>query len=269
MAASPPFIVINSQQQLSLAQAVQYLQAAGKLDEMIGEILRQFLLDQALRDRPEGQPTEAEVEAAIAQFRQQAGLTDPLAFQTWLEAQGLDAAMLRTQTQRALQLRQLRDRLTEPHLSQYFIERKLELDQVVLSRLAVGDRDLAEELYQQLLEGASFEALAQDYSQTGDRLFNGMLGLLSRGSLPDALRAAVDAAKPGDVLPPLFIEPENRNLVFNLGYLFSRQMGAVGQTFPGQRPHPLTHGRAASAARWKIRHSDAGRSPRSWADGAG
>ncbi|BAU42684.1 peptidylprolyl isomerase [Leptolyngbya sp. O-77] len=216
MAISPPFIVINGQQQLSLAQAVRYLQAAGKLDEMIGEILRQFVLDQALGDRAGGQPTGAEVEAAIAQFRQQADLTDPLAFQTWLESQGLDVEALQTQTQRELQLRQLRDRLTEPHLSQYFIERKLDLDQVVLSRLAVGDRDLAEELYQQLLEGASFETLAQDYSQTGDRLFNGMLGLLSRGSLPDALRAAVDAATPGDVLPPLFIEPENLWCVFRL-----------------------------------------------------
>ncbi|WP_448597541.1 hypothetical protein [Thermoleptolyngbya sp.] len=68
MAASPPFIVINGQQQLSLAQAVQYLQAAGKLDEMIGEILRQFLLDQALRDRPEGRPTEAEVRRRSPNF---------------------------------------------------------------------------------------------------------------------------------------------------------------------------------------------------------
>ncbi|MFQ3628140.1 MAG: peptidylprolyl isomerase, partial [Cyanobacteriota bacterium] len=39
---------------------------------------------------------------------------------------------------------------------------------------------------------------------------------LSRGSLPDALRAAVDAATPGDVLPPLFIEPENLWCVFRL-----------------------------------------------------
>lgn len=216
MAPSQPFIVLNGQQQISLAQAVQYLQAAGKLDETVGEILRQYVLEQTLQSRSDLQVADAEVAEAIAQFRQQANLTDPIEFEIWLAAQGVDLQVLQTQTQRELQLRHLRDRIAEPHLPQYFIERKLDLDQVVLSRLAVGDRELAEELYQQLLEGASFEALAQDYSQTGDRLFNGMLGLLSRGSLPDTLRAAVDAATPGDVLKPLFIEQESLWCLFRL-----------------------------------------------------
>jgi parvulin-like peptidyl-prolyl isomerase len=216
MAPSQPFIVLNGQQQISLAQAVQYLQAAGKLDETVGEILRQYVLEQTLQSRSDLQVADAEVEEAIAQFRQQANLTDPIEFEIWLAAQGVDLQVLQTQTQRELQLRHLRDRVAEPHLPQYFIERKLDLDQVVLSRLAVGDCELAEELYQQLLEGASFEALAQDYSQTGDRLFNGMLGLLSRGSLPDTLRAAVDAATPGDVLKPLFIEQESLWCLFRL-----------------------------------------------------
>ncbi|GAB4161939.1 MAG: hypothetical protein Fur0046_40510 [Cyanobacteria bacterium J069] len=216
MAPSPPFIVLNGQPQISLAQAVQYLQAAGKLDELIGEILRQHVLEQVLQSRLDLAPADAEVEEAIAQFRQQSNLTDLADFQDWLASQAVDLDSLHTQTRRELQLRALRDRLAEPHLPQYFIERKLDLDQVVLSRLAVGDRDLAEELYQQLLEGASFEALAQDYSQTGDRLFNGMLGLLSRGSLPDALRAAVDAAAPGDLLKPLFLDPENLWCIFRL-----------------------------------------------------
>ncbi|GAB4469301.1 MAG: hypothetical protein OHK0037_27440 [Elainellaceae cyanobacterium] len=216
MAPSPTFIVINGQQQISLAEAVQYLQAAGRFDETIGEILRQHVLAQALQTRSDLQIADAEVDEAIAQFRQQASLSDPIEFEIWLASQDLTLDILQAQTQRELRLRQLRDRIAEPHLPQYFIERKLDLDQVVLSRLAVGDRDVAEELYQQLLEGATFETLAQDYSQTGDRLFNGMLGLLSRGSLPDTLRAAVDAATPGDVLKPLFIEQENLWCVFRL-----------------------------------------------------
>ena len=39
-------------------------------------------------------------------------------------------------------------------------------------------------------------------------MVNGMMGPVSRGTLPDAIRAQIDAANPGDLLGP--IELENR-----------------------------------------------------------
>lgn len=76
------------------------------------------------------------------------------------------------------------------------IEQKLFLDRVV-SRLIVTEKELAEELKSQILEGARFEQLAQEYSITDNRMLNGIMGTVSRGQLPDPVRALVDLASRG------------------------------------------------------------------------
>lgn len=106
-----------------------------------------------------------------------------------------------------LKLEKLKATVTQPNLKEYFIERKLFLDQVVLSRLVVENQALAQELKSQIVEdGARFEQLVQEYSVAEDRIFNGMMGAVSRGKMPDALRAAIDLANPGDLLKPLEIQ---------------------------------------------------------------
>jgi len=50
----------------------------------------------------------------------------------------------------------------------------------VLSRIAVTEKELAEELRSQILEGARFEQLAQEYSLTDERIVNGMMGPMPR-----------------------------------------------------------------------------------------
>ncbi|MHC5833687.1 MAG: peptidylprolyl isomerase, partial [Nostoc sp.] len=87
-----------------------------------------------------------------------------------------------------LKLEKLKAQITEPNLQEYFIERKIFLDRVVLSRLVVEDQALAEELKSQIVEdGARFELLVQEYSVEDDRIFNGMMGAVSRGRMPDVL----------------------------------------------------------------------------------
>jgi parvulin-like peptidyl-prolyl isomerase len=100
----------------------------------------------------------------------------------------------------------LRQNVTEPKLQEYFIERKMFLDRVVLSRIIVDSKDLAEELRLQLSEGASFEQLAREHSLLEDRVMNGMMGPVSRGSMPDILRAAIDLAEPGQIVGPIELE---------------------------------------------------------------
>jgi len=68
----------------------------------------------------------------------------------------------------------------------------------VLSRIAVTEKELAE-LRSQILEGARFEQLAQEYSLTDERIVNGMMGPISRGQMPDFLRALVDLSSPGEL----------------------------------------------------------------------
>lgn len=116
----------------------------------------------------------------------------------WLTSEGIDSASFGGQIAFNLKLEKLKATVTEPNLQEYFIERKLILDRVVLSRLVVEERSLALELKSQIVEdGARFEQLAQEYSVAEDRIFNGMMGAVSRGTMPDALRSAVDLAKPG------------------------------------------------------------------------
>ena len=96
--------------------------------------------------------------------------------------------------------------VTEEKLQEYFIERKIFLDRVVLSRIIVDNRELAEELQAQIEEGASFEQLAKEYSLADDKMVNGMMGPVSRGTMPDILRASVDVASPGELVGPIKLE---------------------------------------------------------------
>jgi len=74
---------------------------------------------------------------------------------------------------------------------------------VVLSRIIVDNKELAEEPCQ-IEEGAAFEDLARE-SIADDRLVNGMMGPVSRGTMP-CTRAAVDSVSQRDIVGPLELE---------------------------------------------------------------
>lgn len=85
----------------------------------------------------------------------------------WLTSEGIDSASFGGQIAFNLKLEKLKATVTEPNLQEYFIERKLILDRVVLSRLVVEERSLALELKSQIVEDdPRFEQLAQEYSSS-------------------------------------------------------------------------------------------------------
>ncbi|MEP0751842.1 peptidylprolyl isomerase [Trichocoleus sp. Lan] len=198
------FLLVNDQS-ISLEQALKYLQLSGKLTSFVGEILRQYVIEQQLQAL-NLEISLAAIEQAAIDFRLQRNLADPKSFQEWLVRNRIDYETFHNQVKSGFQLTKLKAQIAEPKLQEYFIERKLFLDRVVLSRLVVAQQELAEELYSQIEEGASFEQLAQEYSLTDDRIVNGMMGPVSRGTLPDQIRAAIDTASPGRLLEPLKLE---------------------------------------------------------------
>lgn len=198
---SEAFLTIDDEP-VTVAQVFRYLQAGRKLDGFIGEIVRQFTLERELKQY-ELPVSPAVIEQAVVDFRLQRQLTDPKQFQEWLIANGLDYEAFHAQIAASFKLQKLKETVTEPRLQEYFIERKMFLDRVVLSRIIVGDQELAEELKSQLQEGAKFEQLARDYSLTDDKVMNGMVGPVSRGSMPDVLRAQIDVAQAGDIVGPI------------------------------------------------------------------
>lgn len=199
---------------ISLAQALKYLQSSGKLQPFVVEIVRQHVIEQELQRREDLGISPAVTEQAVIDFRLQNQLTDPQQFQDWLASNGIDYTTFHNQVTSSFKLTKLKAQITEPKIPEYFIERKVFLDRVVLSRIIVDNRELAEELSSQLEDGAPFEDLAREYSIAEDRIVNGMMGPVSRGAMPDVLRAAVDSVSPRKVLEPL--ELEGRWILFRV-----------------------------------------------------
>ncbi|MGJ5674104.1 MAG: peptidylprolyl isomerase [Nostochopsis sp.] len=202
---SSSFLTVN-EQQISSGQVVKYLQNAGKLGQVIGDILRQYVIEKELQTREDIASATALTEQAIIDFRLKNQLTEPKSFQEWLQNNGKDYDSFHSGVALGFKLEKLKAVITEPKLPEYFIERKIFLDRVVLSRIIVDKRELAEELQAQIEEGTSFEGLAREYSLTEDRIVNGMMGPLSRGTLPDKLRAAIDVASPMEIVGPIELE---------------------------------------------------------------
>ncbi|HEY9642477.1 MAG TPA: peptidylprolyl isomerase [Coleofasciculaceae cyanobacterium] len=202
---SESFLTIDDQP-VTMGQVFRYLQANRKLDGFIGDIVRQFVIERELQTQSHSTVSSALVEQAVIDFRLQNQLTDPKQFQDWLASNGLTYEAFHSQLAMNFRMKGLKDTVTDPRLSEYFIERKVFLDRVVISRIIVEDKELADELKSQLQEGSSFDQLAREYSITDDRIMNGMVGPVSRGTMPDMLRAAVDVANPGDIVGPLGLD---------------------------------------------------------------
>ncbi|GCL43583.1 peptidylprolyl isomerase [Anabaena sp. FACHB-1250] len=210
---SATFLTVNNQE-IALAEVVKYLQISGRLGNFINDVLRQHIIEQEINTRTDIEISSALIEQTIIDFRLKNQLTDPQKFQEWLINNGTDYTTFHTSITFSFQLEKLKALVTESKLPEYFIERKIYLDRVVLSRILVDSRELAEELQTQIEEGASFEQLAKEYSLADEKVFNGMMGPISRGTIPDILRGAVDATIPGKLINP--IEIEGRFALFRL-----------------------------------------------------
>lgn len=199
------FLTIDDQA-ISCGQAVKYLQVSGKLGQFIGDILRQYVIEQELQTREDIFISPTLTEQTIIDFRLKNQLTDPSKFQEWLLSNGTDYDTFHSSVVYSFKIEKLKAVVTESKLQEYFIERKIYLDRVVLSRILVDSQELAEELQTQIEEGANFEQLAQEYSLADDKIVNGMMGPVSRGTMPDTLRAALDIASPGQLVGPIQLE---------------------------------------------------------------
>jgi parvulin-like peptidyl-prolyl isomerase len=207
-------LLIVDEQPLSLRQCLRYLQSGGKLQTFIGDILRQYVLERELETRDDLNLSPAVVEQAVVDFRLQQQLTDAKAFQEWLTRNGINYEQFHSQISNSFKMEKLKSVIADARIQEHFIERKLFFDRVVLSRIVVADKDLADELYTQIKEGGNFEQLAQEYSIADEKVANGMMGPVSRGTLPDTLRAAIDSSNPGELVGP--IESEKHWAIFRV-----------------------------------------------------
>jgi parvulin-like peptidyl-prolyl isomerase len=175
-AAEAKALLVVDEKPLSVRQCLRYLQSAGKLQAFVGDILRQYVLEQALETRQDIEISPTIVEQAVIDFRLQQQLTDSKVFQEWLNRNGLNYEQFHSQIVGSFKLEKLKAQVTHERLQEHFIERKVFFDRVVLSRIVVASKELAEELHSQITEGANFEQLAREYSTADERIANGMMG---------------------------------------------------------------------------------------------
>jgi hypothetical protein len=151
MTVSTPFLIVDDRP-ISLEKALSYLQIDEKFQPFLKEILFQYIIEKELQVRPNLEVDEAKVEQAIVNFRLRSQLVESERFQDWLTDNGRDYSTFRSQIYADLKLQKLKAQIVDPKLRDYFLDRQIFLDRVVISRIVVESRELAEELKSQILE---------------------------------------------------------------------------------------------------------------------
>ena len=201
-----PFLIVN-EEPISLSQSLKYLQTAGKLQPMITDILRQYIIDREIQSRSDLETSSATIEQSIINFRLERNLSDPQVFQQWLESNRMTFDSFHAQISEGYKVAKLRSSIVNPSLDAYFQERKPFLDAVVLSRISVEDYELAETLYARLKEQETrFEELAREYSITSEKAFNGMMGAINWANIPDNLKPILQQSVAGQIIGPVEVE---------------------------------------------------------------
>lgn len=87
-----------------------------------------------------------------------------------------------------------------------FLERKLDLDHVIYSMIRVRDKDLIDELHQQIREGeADFSDLAPRHSEGNERFHLGRIGPVPLSVAHPLLLDRLRSAQVGQLLPPFLL----------------------------------------------------------------
>lgn len=163
-------------------------------------LAKAWVLEELLEAIPLPDPEE---KALMRQFLERQGIKDDDAVAGWLEARRISFDDLRAVATRSRRLELFRQQRWGDEAEVRFLERKLELDQVVYSLLRTADQDLAEELHQRILEGeADFADLAPHHSQGPERHSRGQIGPVSLAAGHESLVSRLRVGTPGQLWPP-------------------------------------------------------------------
>jgi parvulin-like peptidyl-prolyl isomerase len=144
----------------------------------------------------------ARLDAALAELQQQ-----PI--QQLLQEHGILKAVAREQLLRQLQAEppDLEARYGS-QVEAFFLQRRAALEQVVFGLIRLQQLSTAEELYLRLSDdGADFGELASRFSLGNERLSRGLVGPMAVGQLHPRLAAALAQLQPGELHPPLQLDP--------------------------------------------------------------
>jgi hypothetical protein len=185
-----------------LDEVFNRLRISGNLHLLVGELQKQRCLEKEIQKSEKVVHfSPLELEQYIVDFRVENHLTSPEDFDRWLMLNWLSYEDFCQQATFYLQLQKLIDHVTEPLILEAFLQQQENLEEVILSRIVVTDRSVAEHLLQQLLgEQAAFSQLAKQYSIAEDAFMGGAMGLVSKDALPEQISVALGNVVEGQIV---------------------------------------------------------------------
>ncbi|OUL36026.1 peptidylprolyl isomerase [Nostoc sp. T09] len=171
--------------------------------QLLPQVLRAKVIDQAIASYS---CTQAEHQAAIADFRQRHQLTSPEVEQAWLQKHNLTAAIVEELAIRPVLIQKFQLAIWGNKLESYFLQRKIDLDRVVYSMIRTQDEGLAQELYFRIVEGEhSFATIAQEYSQGAEAQTGGVVGPVPLSQPHPTIQQILFVSQPGQIWKPHLI----------------------------------------------------------------
>ena len=147
-----------------------------------------------------------EEKALIRQYVESQRVSSDEELASWLKSKRLVFEDLRYFATKGERVKRWQQRRYGEESELRFLERKLELDQVVYSMLRVPSQELAQELYQQIKEGESdFPDLALRYSQGKEKNTRGLIGPVPLAAGHPELAAKLRISQPGQLWPPFLV----------------------------------------------------------------
>lgn len=220
-------VITASELASRLSETKQQL-ALEKIKVPPDDILRKQLLDRMVLERLELQlatqtgihVTDADVDRAFETLAQRNKLSVE-DFRKAMTSNGMDVKAFRDQLRDQITIQQLLEReisnritVTDGEINNFLENRENQADMDVsynLAHILIGipesaspeaiqaAKKRAEDIYQQLKQGADFGQTAVSYSQGSDALKGGNLGWKKAGELPELFLGALKTMSPGDI----------------------------------------------------------------------
>ena len=171
--------------------------------QLLPRLAREMIVDEAIADID---CTTQEQEQALAQFYQQAQITNEEQLQAWLTQAGMTQEQLNKFVTREIKLEKFKQNKWTHQLESYFLECKGQLDRVVYSLIRTKEAGIAQELYFRIQEGESqFADLAREFSEGGEAQTGGLIGPVELNVPHPRIVQLLTTLPAGQLSPPTMI----------------------------------------------------------------
>ncbi len=193
------YFVWQQQNQMSYGQLTGLDQEPLRAQYLMQLLMREALLDEAKKLKLDA--TKEEIETELKTIEDSVGGAEEL--RARLEMMDITLDTLKKDIKESLVFQKLQEELTKD-ITISEAEIRSQLEEVTASHILVEDEALANDLYQQLQDGADFATLAKENSvDPGSKDEGGQLGSFGKGVMVKEFEEAVFALQEGEISKPV------------------------------------------------------------------